>query len=210
MSGLYMQQIGISLSENEAETANRFLKLGIEREPLILDRYLTYADWLIKKKERQEAVHVLHKALLAIPEKAMITADFIRTRGFSKSEVGRILPRKASVWYDMGRVMEQYRRLEEAEYYYLTALDFFDVRDVVPTYFTRLYSLYMRLGKEDQALTILRMGVEYIPDYSWFRVQLGDYYMRKGIPYRAKEEYMQGLRFDPDNQSLRKKLEELE
>ena len=210
MSGLYIQQIGLSLPPEQSNRANMFLALGLERERCILDRYLTYADWFIKNQDRKSAINILNQTYLAIPDKAAATAEYIIKRGFSRTDIEQILPRKAAAWHEMGWIMERTNNLAEAEYFYLQALELFDVRDVVPVYFSRLYNLYRKQQEEDKALAILRMGVEYIPDYSPFRIQLGDYYLHKKIPYRAKEEYQQGLRFDPDNTTLRKKLDELE
>ena len=210
MSGLYIQQIGLSLPSDQKVNADTLLALGLERERLVLERYLAYADWFIKNEDRSKAIEVLKQAFQAVPYRSSETAKFVFTRGFNRADIKQILPRHAAAWHEMGRIMEQSNNLAEAEYYYLQTLDYFDIHDVVPAYFTRLYTLYRREQKQEKALAILRMGVEYIPDYSWFRIQLGDYYLSKGIPYRAKEEYQQGLQFDPDNRALRKKLEDLE
>jgi tetratricopeptide (TPR) repeat protein len=105
--------------------------------------------------------------------------------------------------------MDREGRTDEAEFFYRRTLDLLAGAEVMPAYFSRLYNLYLREKKEDRALEVLRLGISCLPDHAPFRVQLGDYYLSRGIYYRAEQEYSQALRLDPENISLRRKLSDM-
>ena len=209
-NGSYLQQLGISLATNKVEQKKTLLSLGLLREPLVLDGYLIYCDWLLKNNFRQEAFVILNRAMYAISWSITDIVNFMLPYRFTLSEIEQMLPPLPAIWNEIGSRMERYRRQEDAELFYTMTLDFLDGNEVKPNYFSRLYNLYLRQKKEIKALEILRMGIGYLPDYAPFRVQLGDYYHRQGINYRAAQEYTQALRLDPDNRYVLRKLEQLD
>jgi O-antigen ligase/tetratricopeptide (TPR) repeat protein len=210
MSGQYVQQLGLALPQAKKNTAGAIIAAGPIREPRNIDMYLTYSRWLLRNGERKQAAGILTQAFLRRPDKASEIADFIVTNHFSASEIEDILPAQAFTWYEMGFFMEKGNRLDEAEQYYLRALDYVNPGTAEPVYFTRLYSLYRKQKKKDEALEILRSGIQFLPDHPQFRVQLGDYYLQQGIPYRAREEYLQELRIDPKNRAIQLKVRKLD
>ncbi len=210
MSGQYVQQMGLSLPTEKKDAAGAIIALGPVREPRSVEMYLTYSRWLIRNGERKKAADILTQAFLKRPDKASRIANFIVFNNFSSLEIERILPSLAPAWHEMGRVLEKAGMPDEAKRYYRKALDYVDPGTAIPAYFTRLYTLYLKQKKQSQALEILRSGIKLLPDYAPFRVQLGDYYLRQGIPYRAREEYLQALRLDPKNKHILLKLNKLD
>jgi tetratricopeptide (TPR) repeat protein len=105
--------------------------------------------------------------------------------------------------------MEKNGRLEEAELFYGKSIEIAGENIPQPDSFYRLYRIYKRQKNEEKALETLRLGISYLPDHAQFRVLLGDYYLSKGIPYRAQEEYMQALRLNPKNRAVQLKLDKM-
>jgi O-antigen ligase len=210
MAGACIQQLGLVLSEAEPSRTDRLLAWGLEREPRVPERHLLYSKWLLAAGSREQAITVLSRAILAVPEGMPDFAPFLVAQGFSPEELERILPRRADAWFALGRTMETLNRPDAAAGYYRKALDYLDNGEAVADYFRRPYELYRRLQQEEQALAILRQGILALPDHSWFRIQLGDHYAGAGIGYRAREEYLQALRNDPANRELKKKIEKLD
>lgn len=208
--GAYVQQLGLTLPDEQISRKNELLAVGIAREPLVIERYLLYCDWLLLNSQQDKAFNVLRDAAAKIPPAIDDIARYIRDRNFTDDEIALILPPLPYAWHAMGRVMESGQHPETAEAYYLEALDYLGNGDIRPEYFVHLYSLYRKLKKDEKALGIVRLGVEYLPDDPWFRIQLGNYYLGQGIEYRAIEEYRTALRLDPDNRNLAKKLWEIE
>jgi tetratricopeptide (TPR) repeat protein len=210
MAGAYLQQLALSLPAEETDRARELMTAAIRREPRSVERYLLYSDWLLLHAGREETFAVLGEAAAHIPSEALRIARHIRDRNFSDAEVARILPPLPHAWYAMGRIHETAGRIDAAENSYLQAIEHLDGTGVRPEYFIRLHALYRRQGESGKALEIVRMGMKYLPENAWFRIQLGNSYMERGIPYRAVEEFRAALRLDPDNTGLARKVRELE
>lgn len=209
MAGAYIQQLGLALPAERFISRKDLLAAGIQRDPLVAERYLLYCDWLLLNGQQNDAFDVLRAAIETIPSAMDVIARYIRDRRFTDDEISRILPSLPHAWHAMGRILEP-RHPETAVTYYLKTLDYLDNGDIRSEYFIRLHSLYVKLKEEEKALGVVRKGVEYLADDPWFRIQLGNYYLSQGIEYRAIEEFRTALRLDPDNKSLVKKLWELE
>ncbi|HER63326.1 MAG TPA: hypothetical protein ENO11_05050 [Desulfobacteraceae bacterium] len=143
-----------------------------------------------------------------IPWSIKKIVNFIFARRFTVAELEMILPPLPEAWYEVGSRMEQNGRLEEAEIFYRAAIDFGENSEINPSYFRSLYQLNLRQDKQQDALETLRLGISYLPDYSPFRVELGDYYLRQKIYYRAEQEYIRALQLDPNNRRILRKLEQ--
>lgn len=209
MSGFYLQQLGLSRNSKLTNLNEQIIALGIEREPLIIERYLTYTEWLIAKKRETDALKIIDQAFRRVPEKALNIAGYLFTKQFSRSEIEAVLTPLPSTWFALGKTMERRKQLEEAEFYYLKTINDLDQGEILPAYFSSLHALYLRQGEKDKAVAILRKAIDHFPGHAPFRVQLGDYYRQEGIPYRAIEEYQQAVNLDPQYRAARKKLKEI-
>jgi O-antigen ligase/tetratricopeptide (TPR) repeat protein len=207
-SGQYLQQLGTSLAAPDPNLPGTFLALGLRREPLVLERYLFSSDWLLNRELRKEAHAVLNQALTSIPWRTTDTMKFMLQRGLTADELRAFLPPLPAAWHEAGKLLEK-NQPEEAEFFYLRAVDLLDKENAPPDYFSRPYSLFLREARDSSALEILRQGIQTLPDHAPFRVLLGDYYLRQKIPYRALEEYRQALTLDPKNREVLKKVEQL-
>lgn len=209
-SGEYAQQLGMTLKPDGSGRRRALVLLGLQREPLIAERYLASSEWLLANGLREEAGAVLNRAMLTVPWRMPGLVSYVVNRRFSRGEMKRILPDHPRAWHLLGSRMEKEERLDEAELYYRTALEHLDNADVHPACFSSLHNLYRRTNREDTALEVLRLGIRSLPDHAPFRVLLGDHYLRQGIPYRAAEEYREALRLDPRNPIVRRKLAEID
>lgn len=209
MSGAYLQQLGLILPLDEPGFPEKFISLGVAREPRRVERYLTYADWLIGSSRKQDALLVLGRAAARMPYKTPQIARFISRRDFTLADLETALSPNPVLWYALGRIAEGNMRTDKAEEFYRKATDFADDREVQPGFFSSLYHLYRRRGETDKGAAVLRKGIAHFPEYVPFRILLGDYYRQQGIPYRAREEYQQAVNFDPHNSAARRRLEEI-
>ncbi|GAB4347197.1 MAG: hypothetical protein Kow0089_24760 [Desulfobulbaceae bacterium] len=209
MSGLYPQQLALTMKE-DPEQAENYLRIGIEREPRNIRRFLAYADWLKRNKRRAEALEIVGNALAHRPDKAGELAAYLMNSRFALDDLETYLPRAPQLWYELGRIAERRRLPETALRCYLVAVNSPAKQDQLPAHYGSPISMYMRMGEKDLAIALLREAIERFPDYAPFRVQLGDYYRQENIPYRAREEYLQALRLDPDYGPARQRVAEME
>lgn len=209
-SGEYLQHLALSLDDDNGETKTELLKQGISRNPQSVASYLNYSQWLLFLENRQESFKVLNQALEKIPWKTGEIVDFMLPFRFSEKEIRQMLSDIPAAWYEVGRRMEKNKQYTEAIYYYHTAIEIAGEEEASATYFQRLYSVYTRQKEEKKSLETLKLAIRYLPDHARFRIMMGDYYLRNDIPYRARQEYIQALRLDPDNISIKRKLNKLE
>jgi len=77
------------------------------------------------------------------------------------------------------------------------------------TVFVRLADELKKTGQLDEAIEVLKNGIEHQPGYMSARVALGKIYLDKDMSDEAKAEFMQVVEAVPDNLFARKKLAEL-
>ncbi|MCL7489367.1 MAG: O-antigen ligase family protein [Desulfobulbaceae bacterium] len=207
-SGRNLQRLALSRPGLDFAQKKHLLSLGPAREPLAAERYLTYSDWLLQNDLRHEAYSLLKTAMEKIPWRIKKIVNFIFARRFTVAELEMTMPPIPEAWYEVGTRMEQNGRLDEAGMFYRAAIDFVENSEINPSYFRSLYKLNLRQDKQQNALETLRLGISYLPDYSPFRVELGDYYLRQGIYYRAEQEYIRALQLDPNNRRILGKLKQ--
>jgi len=208
-SGQFLQQLGISLTAEQNTQKKKLMALGLERNPLESSLYFTYSEWLLRNNQRPEAFAVLNQAMEKIPWKIPEIIDFMLPIRFTISEVEQLLLALPAAWYEIGRTLEKNGQPDKAEIFYNRSIEIAGESEAQPASFIRLYSLYQRQKDEEKALDVLRLGIQYLPDYAPFRIYMGDYYLKQGIQYRAVQEYTQALKLDPNNIRVRRKLEKI-
>ncbi len=211
LEGAYLQRLALILTPTDPAIAARLMEEGygrsLNKEKLIF----TWAEWLLQQGNREEAMSVLKQGADQFPTLARELPPLLLGSNYNREEISAILPRKASAWIQFGGLAEKLGRMEDAEYYRLHALDFLAEEESIQAhYFTQIYSFYLKQKRTDDAVAILRQGIEWLPDYAPFHIYLGDYYKEEKIPYRAREEYEQALILDPGNKSVKRRLRRLQ
>ncbi len=211
LEGAYLQRLGLILTPTDNAKASRLMAEGYARSQNKEQLVFTWAEWLLRQNRKQEAVTVLQQGLDQFPTLARKLPPLLSGSQFSREEIQTILPKSVSTWIHFGDFLEKLGQMEDAEYYRRHALEFLDLEETVsPWHFTQLYSFYQRQKRTDDAVAILRQGIEWLPDYAPFHIYLGDYYKQQNIPYRAREEYEQALMLEPGNEKIRKRLQALQ
>ena len=210
LRGEFLQKAAVMLPPARSQTADLLMELSYRRSLKKEAMILTFAEWLLWRGNDARAAQVLHKGLAAndkLFEEALLLID----ANFDHEEVARILPEKVGVWIKYGKFLEELGDMEGSEFFRGRALDFVDSEETVSSsWYWDVYSFFTRVKKEEKALEVLRQAVVRFPEDVGFHIRLGDYYKKQGIYYRARQEYEQALLFDPDNEGVRRKLEQLE
>jgi tetratricopeptide (TPR) repeat protein len=155
-------------------------------------------------------IEVIAKRLQDTPSLIKKWSPLFEDFSFSRDEIATALPRSVDAWIQYGAYLEKINDVEGADHYFSTALSFLGGEEQVkPYWFQKLMQFYRKNGQPEQALLILRQAVEAAPDYASFHIQLGDYFRKEGITYRAGEEYQRALMLDPGNKSIDKRLRQM-
>jgi O-antigen ligase/tetratricopeptide (TPR) repeat protein len=210
LEGAFLQRIALTLPKDRQEYAEILMKKGAERTLRKDDLMLTQAEWLLRTDQRAKAIEVIRKGLAQNTRLVTVVIPLLQNFSFTREETVSVLPESVDAWIRYGAFSEKMGNIEEARFFYSHAFDFLAGETRIETrWFFVLHGFY-RTQKEDRlALEILRLGIEKIPDCAPFHVRLGDYYAKEGITYRAKEEYQQALLLEPNNESVRNKIERM-
>ncbi|RUM41563.1 MAG: lipid A core--O-antigen ligase, partial [Desulfocapsa sp.] len=209
--GAYLQRLALSLPDKTSKKATRLMEEGYKRSHNKEKLVFTWVEWLLQQNRNEEAAIALQQGIGQFPGLASQLPPILLGNNFSRDEITAILPQKVSTWIQLGAFAEKMKKLEDAEYFRLHALDFLEQEDKVRAwYFNQIYSFYKKQKREDEAADILRMGIKWLPDQVGFHIRLGDYYKKKDIPYRAMEEYQQALLLQPGNTNVQRRIWKLE
>jgi len=210
LEGVYLQRLALTLGPDSRDQASILMAEGYKRAQDKKNIILTWAEWLLLNNQRAEAVKVLKEKTSQSPSLARDMPPLLISYHFSREEVSAVLPETVEAWIQFGKLSEDLGNLEDALYYRSHALDFLKRNEESkPWYFLQLYSFLQKQREQEKALDVLRRGIEAHPDHAPFHLILGDYYVKQGIGYRAKEEYEQALMLEPGNEKIRQRLEKL-
>lgn len=210
LRGEFLQKAALQLPKEKIDLAERVMELSYQRSLKKDSLMLGYAEWLLWRGEAQRAAEVLRKGLARTPdvyEDAVLLLD----THFTPEQVADILPPRVQLWIKHGTFLENQGDLQGSELFRSRALEFVENEEEARSWwYSQLYAFYRKQQKEEKAVEVLRRAVTRFPENVGFHVRLGDYLKKQGIYYRAKEEYEQALLFDPGNESIRRRLEDLE
>jgi len=207
MEGVFLQQLGLLVEE---ESGKQLIEVGyaraLDKEKLVLN----YAEWLLWRGRRADAITVMKERLLQNHKEIISWLPLLNSHSFTRQEFAEILPGTVDAWMEYGRYCEINDKLPDAVFFVENAVELLsEAVDPDPKWFSAIINFYRRQGEDEKSLAVLRQAVERVPDSSYFHVLLGDYYQSQGIIYRAKEEFERALILEPANTRARSKLRKL-
>jgi O-antigen ligase len=211
MNGVALQRIGL-LMGNKVDDTNTMMLLekGYQRNLDNDELVISFAEYLMQKGERKKAIEIIATRLQKTPSLIKKWAPLFEDIFVSRAEIAMALPNSVDAWIQYGVFLEKMNDIDEAEFYFHTALSFIGSEEQVkPHWFQALIHFHKKINKPEQALLILRQAAELVPDHASFHIQLGDYYRTEGIIYRAREEYQRALMIDPGNRTVTKRLRQM-
>ena len=176
------------LAKVDQKSAEEILRSAIEVDPKRLDLYVQLLYWYYSRDRRAEGLKLIARMLA--DEVASVKWLLSRRQHYSLSlsEMETALPEKAAAYAQLGKYLVRMQKDEDVSTATVfTITDFFASRQL-----------------QDEAMDSLRRAIEYtnIQDAA-LHVRLAEFYMEKGISYRAREEYERALVFKPGDAGLR-------
>lgn len=210
LRGLFLQKAALMLREDRAELAEEMMELSYGRSLKKDAMLLSFFEWLLWRGDTERATGVLQEGLANNPS-IIDDSMMLLNAHFSRDDVAKILPADVDTWIKYGIFVESIGDLEQSEFFRKSALDFVDNEiEVKSWWYSQLFTFYRKQNREDQAVDVLRQAIVKFPENAGFHIYLGDYYKKEGIVYRAREEYEQALIFDPGNDGVLRRLENLD
>jgi O-antigen ligase/Tfp pilus assembly protein PilF len=211
LRGEYLQRLGLVYSyAGDNGRAERLLRAGVEREPLNFNMYRQYVSWLFSRGEIERGLEYVRKGLVGEPNKTREYVTLMLAYRLGENEMLGALPDKIVAYLMFGDYLFKTGRATMGRRVYLKGLRLFNASEIKsPYYFFRFYGHYLKRGMFDEALGIMQDAIKFFPEDVRVRYHAGVSYQRLGITYRAKEEYRKALVLEPDNKTVRERLERL-
>ncbi len=208
MEGVYLQRLGFFLEDEKkgGELIRESYRRALTKDELAI----SMVEWLLAKGLRDEAGDVLKERLMVHPQLLGRVMPLIRLYSISREEVESILPPNAEAWLQYADIRQQMGDREDAAFSIGKARAYLaEEPSPDPWWYQQIVTFYRTAGQELRALDVLREAVERLPENASFHIQLGEYYEKEGIIYRAKEEYERALILDPASDAAKSRLRRL-
>lgn len=167
---------------------------------------------LLDTGRQEQALDWMGKVLPRDPGQ---TRDYLRLameRGISLDSLALVVPPLSKAWTVYATELAKTEaQAADAEVAFRRALRFGrDEPEVSRSLYWESLKFFKKQEMEEDALEVLRQAIERFPAEAGFHAQAGSLYERRGISYRAIEEFRQALLLDPKQDWVKKRLEKLE
>jgi tetratricopeptide (TPR) repeat protein len=210
----YLQRLGVVLSEtHQIEDAEKLFQAGVIRDKNNPESYNNYAAWLLSQRRADESASFFQKAMEIDLSKAnhLVTIDCLEKGGAGKEMMLKALPQRVESFLYFSEYLKNKNADKFIGYAYQTAIKLLaKQKDGQAWHFIALCDYLISKGQGDEALRVMRLARDRMPENPWIRIKSGDLYHEVGIIYRAVEEYQKALSIDPTLVSAREKLSDLE
>ncbi|MDA3971862.1 MAG: O-antigen ligase family protein [Desulfobulbaceae bacterium] len=208
----YLLQAGYYLGQNDPTIEYELLKAAAraDRTSSWVNRNL--AAWYLEQGDKEQGFHYLQTAL-SFEENPNNFSQYVAialTNKISLLELEDILPKQTKTFMQMGSFLAKEQDIESATFYYKEGMRYLSQDDVQPWYFTSPFRFFWQQKQYDNAMSIARTAVEYMPENVSVLLMAGDIYLQQEIPYKAKEYYQQALMVEPGNGRAERGLKRLD
>lgn len=209
MKGEVYQKIGF-MGQGSVEQKTRLIEMGYRRVPHMEQPAQIYVQWLFDNGKRAEALEVMGERLKFNYRVAVGWMTLVTENRVTQGELRQLLPRSVDAWLYLGSYSEANSSWADSDFYYGGALILIsEAGPIDPDWFITIINYYQKNQRSDMVVLCIRRAITLLPTVGVFHRLLGDYYFKKGVMYRAKEEYEQALLLDPKDIQARRQLQEL-
>ncbi len=182
----------------KADQAEQMFLSAIRLSRQRADAYTVYARWLIDMGRNPEGMAQMHTAMQREPERTRTFLDAMSRWGVPVEVMVSSIPDAAIPCVSFAQYLSENGNTALAEEYFRKSLSAASRATVVTAEpFDRIYRHYADQERWEEALQALQKGVEALPTDVGMRLALAKTYEKKGIIYRAIDEYRQALMLNP-------------
>ncbi len=208
----YLLQAGFHFGQTDRDAEYSLLQAAAraDRTSSWVNRNL--AAWYLNQSDKAQGLHYLQTALSfdKNPNDFSQYVAIALTNKISLLELEDILPKQTKTFIQMGSFLAKEQDIESATFYYKEGMKYVNQDDVQPWYFSSPFWFFWQQKQYDNAMSIARTAVEYMPENVSILLMAGEIYLQQELPYKAREYYQQALMIEPGNGRAEQGLKRLE
>ena len=140
-------------------------RAGVEYQVRDALNYRRYAVWLLSVGKKDEALQIIKKAISLEPDKTREYITLMILNNLSDAEILSSLPDRVLPHQIFADYLSKTGADRMAEEEYLNSLRYLgNESSVNPSYFNQVIQYYMRKGRHEEALEIVKKAMEVLPD----------------------------------------------
>ncbi len=208
----FLQRAGWAayFANNDIDLADALMAAGVDFYPEKPELYGRYAAFLLTVGQHAAAREVIRKGLDLDPQKAKMFFDIMRAGGLSYTEIYAALTDHSYVWYTFATY------IRNTDYDYMTrevlvgAVNAAKLEESPsPGVYLTLARLFAREKNHDEAIAVLKKGVDKLPENVGLLYELARQYEMLQITYKAVELYKKIVLLNPGYGRAEQRLREL-
>jgi O-antigen ligase len=210
----YIQQVARYMTyRGEDDKASELLKTSVERGRKDVDNFKRYASYLLSKGNMDEGFGALRIAMDIDPgvdneyECIAVMVD----NGISVDKFADAMPEKVYPRYYLADYLRKRNKTHLADKIEDDAMSFLkNETRYSPWMFLRIYHRKFSEKDYDAALSVINLGLSYLPDNPDLVLAAAKAYEFLGIKFKALEAYRKAVILSPENRIVKRKIQLLE
>ncbi len=206
----YLQQLGRLLASIHPIQAQYLMELGYKRSQQKDIAFQAWAKFELFRHAKQEELAKLQKELEHNPRLRSLFYPLLIKYQLGEKAIRAVLPERTAVWFSFWGQVKKERKTEQFAFVLERSLDYID-KEPQPQfrYFNEVARYYRTNKREKEEEVALLLGIQYLPDYASFYIQLGEIYLKRGEQKRAVKQFERALLLNPKNEGVGRKIKKM-
>jgi tetratricopeptide (TPR) repeat protein len=173
--------------------------------------YQRYAVWLAEQGRRGDSIDIFKTALSLEPAKTREYIAAMVLAGLADEEIRATLPERTDSYSIFANYLEKTGKDVMASEAYMTALSYTrGAKQPSAEPFHAAYHFYMRKQLFPSAAAVMEKAAELFPYDPVVSLRLAEVYEKEDLKDKALEQYHKVAVMEPKNESVKKKIQELQ
>jgi O-antigen ligase/Tfp pilus assembly protein PilF len=204
-------KLGLVMSEfKKYELADKLLQVAIAYDPVNPAVYRRYGLWLFSAGKINDGLKTMKAAMSLEPRETRQYVTLMVLKGLSDEEILNSLPERVEPHLYFADYLSRTGKGRMADVEYSRALQFITREPVIkPEYYYAVCRYLIEKNRLEDASNVMLKAIKALPNDAGIRIHAADLYEKRGLSYKAIEEYREAIVIYPPNHGAKKKLDNL-
>ncbi len=199
----YLQQLGSLVARIDLIQARLLMETGYKRSQQKDIAFQVWAEFELLHPLRKEGLIRLRKEIEHNKHLTSLLYPLLTKFQLDQQELVAVLPDRSALWFAFWSHLKREGKTEQYSFVIEHVLAYIDKEPRVHQHYFKEAARYYRVKKKEQKEeSALLLGIQYVPAYAPFHIQLGEIYLKRGHQKGAIEQFERALLLDPKNEGI--------